>query len=511
MSAIMSKAMERIMVNRLETLLGDRSHLAQFGFKTGKSTEDAWHHIMGIIKDSGAKYVLGIFVDFKGAFDYLRWDVILRRLEEIRCSEWKIWESYFKERSATFMGANGMRTRSVTRGCPQGSICGPYIWNMMMDQLLERLTGRCGYAAYADDLLLLVEGQSRAELEQRGGEIMELVQLWGIEVGVELSAEKTVTMLLRGSLIRSPTIRVENRSLKYVREVKYLGIRVSERMNFLCHLRELRSKITGLAGQMSRICRKEWGLGRRASRIIYRGLYVACAAYGASVWHGVLKTVMGRKMALSCQNVMLRSCLPVCRTVSTDAMQVLMGVPPLDLEILRMAMRTKTKRPELITGDDWITGNQLRQIGMAECRRMIDEKVMDKWQERWIANENGRTTYEFIGDVRTAANMGRNLTLHSAYILTGHGSMNAYLYKRALGPDASCVCGSPVEDWYHILCECALYSDIRDFNALGIDTTNDNGRLNLRGIMESDTTYAELRNYAAEVFRRKTLTTLTTN
>jgi len=61
--------------------------------------------------------------------------------------------------------------KDACRGCPQGSICGPFIWNLMMDDLLWRLRGAgCKVVAYADDLLLIVEEQSRVELERMGTE-----------------------------------------------------------------------------------------------------------------------------------------------------------------------------------------------------------------------------------------------------------------------------------------------------------------------------------------------------
>lgn len=45
-----------------------------------------------------------------------------------------------------------------------GSICGTFIWNLMMDELLWRLReSEC--KVVADDLLLLVEEQNRKESE----------------------------------------------------------------------------------------------------------------------------------------------------------------------------------------------------------------------------------------------------------------------------------------------------------------------------------------------------------
>lgn len=44
------------------------------------------------------------------------------------------------------------------------------------------------YVTYVDDLLILVEGNSRPELERRGGGYMHIVNMWSLKVGFVLKA-----------------------------------------------------------------------------------------------------------------------------------------------------------------------------------------------------------------------------------------------------------------------------------------------------------------------------------
>ncbi|CAB3261363.1 unnamed protein product [Arctia plantaginis] len=54
-------------------------------------------------------------------------------------------------------------------GCPQGSVLGPYLWNIGFDDFLAiPIPSGCTLNAYADDGLLLVESDTRAGLERRG-------------------------------------------------------------------------------------------------------------------------------------------------------------------------------------------------------------------------------------------------------------------------------------------------------------------------------------------------------
>ena len=104
----------------------------------------------------------------------------------------------------------------VKCGCPQGSVVGPYVCNLMMDVLLQELGLHYKFNAYADDLLLLVDGQSRAELERRGTKLMQIVAEWSNGVGVKTSVDKTVMMLLRErlSLMRPPNVRWAVKAIK---------------------------------------------------------------------------------------------------------------------------------------------------------------------------------------------------------------------------------------------------------------------------------------------------------
>ena len=471
---VLGKVLERVMVERLQERLCSTASRRQFGFKPGLSCEDAWRYVVESVKCSRSKYVLGVFVDFKGAFDNLCWSSVINRLEEVGCEEIALWRSYFSSRSAVVVGVGGSERTEVVRGCPQGSIAGPYIWNMMMDILLGELEPICKCCAYADDLLLLVESDARHGLETRGVEIMRIVERWGDSVGVRIASEKTVAMLLRGRLSasRPPVLRMTGWNIRYDTQVKYLGIHMSERMCFMPHLAELRRKLTGTVGMMKRVLTQEWGLSRRAARIIYGGLYVACATYGASVWCGVLEGATARKKLLSCQRVMMLGCLNVCRTVSTDSMQVLLGAPPLDLDVMRKAIAFGIRRRLPLVGG-WV-GDEVYSLNVKERTELLNECVLSRWQERWEGSDKGRVTFEYIRDVRYAlGKAGFSFNLELGFLLTGHGSLNAYLNERGLSECAECLCGASREDWKHVLCECPLYSDVRNKERMGISVNGE--------------------------------------
>ena len=504
--SVLGKTLERMMVARMEERMRGRMHDAQHGFRGARSTESAWRRVKDYLAVSGCKYVLGVFVDFQGAFDNLEWVRVIEKLKSVGCEEIALWESYFQGRSACMIGVNDVVCRRVERGCPQGSICGPFVWNLMMDDLLWKLDEcGCKCVAYADDLLLVVEGKCREEIERKGTEYMSVVCEWGENVGVKVSEGKTVVMLLKGVMAanRRPCVRMNGRSMRYVERTKYLGIWVGERMNFKPHLECLRVKITHVVGQMRRVLRCEWGMRKRALRVIYKGLFVSCVMYGASVWCEAMKFDYARTLVNRCQRVVLYACVNACRTVSTESLQVLMGAPPWDLECVRRGVVSMVKNGWSVHENVLVSEGELEGSSVDESVNLVNERMYERWQARWDECVKGRVTYEYIKNVRLVERSAFiDPGVYACFLLTGHGSMNAFLYKRGLSESECCACGHVREDWKHVLVECALYDDIRDLSACGV-IVNVDAIVDVSGVLGSKEKYERFCKYAVSVFQRR--------
>ena len=136
--------------------------------------------------------------------------MILRRLTELGSSDIGLWCSYFSNRKVTISGNTQSLKRGVSRGCPQGSICGPIIWNYVMDTLLSNLYNQgISCIAYADDLLMLTEADNRTLLERSGTLGMRVVDDWAASVGLVVSRSKSGCIFLKGilSTTRPPWIK----------------------------------------------------------------------------------------------------------------------------------------------------------------------------------------------------------------------------------------------------------------------------------------------------------------
>lgn len=377
-----------------------------------------------------------------------------------------------------------------------------------MDELLNELERNEGIVcAYADDLLLVIEGDSKADVGMNGTRLLGIVQNWGETVEVPVSIDKTSQILLKGFLDVNtpPRILLYDRCVKYESNVKYLGVWMSERMNFRIHVNKLKDKMVNVVHSMQRVMRTDWGLSKRSLMIVYTGLFLPCIAYGASVWGGCLRHQTNRQKLASLQRVAIYACIGVCRTVSTEAMQVLLGVPPLDLVVKKLATLTRVRKgwnmnAECYLNDDEVTGAN----GLKKCKEMIDEKVLNEWQARWDECDKGRVTFKFIKDVSFSMYCkGFKPSMNLLFILTGHGSLNEFLHKRGLSETSACDCGAPFENWEHVLLECVLYLEYRNLDSMGVVLTrndDDEWVVDVSRVLETKDRFDAISEYVLKVF-----------
>jgi hypothetical protein len=78
------------------------------------------------------------------------------------------------------MTLNNISTgKNITKGCPQGSCCGPGLWNIQYDSLLNlQYKNYTRVVAFADDLLGLIRAESIGEAENIANIEMSKIANW---------------------------------------------------------------------------------------------------------------------------------------------------------------------------------------------------------------------------------------------------------------------------------------------------------------------------------------------
>lgn len=509
---VMGKLYERLIVERIMIMNERSGEMAegQYGFRKGKSTVDAVVKLQETVRENDDKYALGIFIDISGAFDNMWWQSVFRSLRKshVSTSLYEIIKEYFRERKVTVRSRHDSISKVLTRGCPQGSVIGPVAWNLVFDEMINMQIEGVTQIAYADDLALVVRGNSRAELERRADNALITVNRWVKLHRMELAVNKTKIMMLKGKLSsnRRPSVRVGASPVSYAASLKYLGIILDDRGSFVPHMVHIRDKVTRLCAQIARIARKDWGLGSHAMNILYEGVFVPIITYGAPVWVPKIGTPPVCRKIISMQRFVLLSMTRACRTVSNDALQVLAGRMPMDLAAIEKAL-TYWASKKISKEEMGVRSLSENEQPLVVERRRIRQNLIDIWQSKWDASTKGRITNVWMPNVnpflhKTSPWFRPGLRL--TYLITGHGSLNGKLYELGIVEEANCTCGE-IETAEHILMSCELYTDLRGrlMNTLEIDEMR---MLNWEDLAVDRDIYKTLSEFAEETFEyRKTV------
>ena len=308
--------------------------------------------------------------DVRGAFDAAWWPCKLSNLRDLRCPKnlYDLALNYFRDRVASLKANTHTVKRTVTKGCPQGSCCGPGFWNVMYNALLNlNFSSHTKVIAYADDLAVLTKGKTPSEAEAFANSDLAKIGKWARDNKIEFNDTKSKAMLItKKRNIEGINIYINNSRLEMVREMKYLGIYFDNRLIFNTHIKNLAENSSKLIHMLGRSAKLQWGLGNKALKTIYEGALIPLLTYGAPVWKEAVTKQKNIRLLQRVQRMINIKIAKAYRTIPFEASCMMAGVPPIELVIEEKASRHIIKHnPDYDTPlpvTEWLHPTQ-RRIG----------------------------------------------------------------------------------------------------------------------------------------------------
>ena len=323
-----AKTAERMVLYRLQWRVG-RLHPHVFGFTRGVSTADC---LITLLAHTNNRPTVTVFLDLEKAFELASPHAILTALvrKGVRGRLLAWLQDYLRHRRARvkFQGHKSSY-REFENGTPQGGILSPFLFNLLMEQLVA-LPFREGtiLLSYADDLALVVSG--RGNQLTRAQQELDLISDKCEELGLKISAEKSRAMMVRAA---DPAwqLRVQGVELAWIDSYQYLGVWVDKRLSFTAHAAYLRERTQARLNVMRAMTRPTAGATFSVLRLYYVQAVRSLVDYSAPVLAALSPSQQERLEVV--QNTAMRTMLGAPRWSSACVMQSETSLVPLSVRV----------------------------------------------------------------------------------------------------------------------------------------------------------------------------------
>ena len=169
-------------------------------------------------------------------------------------------------------------------GVPQGSILGPLLFVLFINDLPQTVTN-CTTLMYADDTVLYYSAKTVSEIEHTINSEFESISTWIRNNSLFLHHGKTECVLFgtpsKLANISTFTISLDGNPIKQVSEFTYLGVIMNKSLSWTSHISYISERAAKRSGMLRRIRNN---ISANTANVVYKSFILPIMDYCDVVW-----------------------------------------------------------------------------------------------------------------------------------------------------------------------------------------------------------------------------------
>ncbi len=217
---------------------------------------DAWYENMDNGELNGV-----VFIDIRKAFDSINHNILLRKMKEqfgISNIELKLFESYLSDREQmSFVNGVMSAPKRIVCGAPQGSILGPLLFLLYINDLADCLE-KSTPCLYANDSQIFSSARDCTELNANLNHDFTNVSQWLVKNKLQYHSTKTKLMYVGSNynlakINNDFPVMINDQLILRVHSILCLGVKLDETLSWAEHIEMVCKKVGESIGLSKRI------------------------------------------------------------------------------------------------------------------------------------------------------------------------------------------------------------------------------------------------------------------
>ena len=478
------KSFERVIFKHVYNHLITNSMIYpyQSGFLPGHSTV---HHLIELTHQTCLaleKYETNcqIFCDISKAFDRVWHRGLLLKLENYGINghllQW--FEDYLKDRSQkVLINETSSSEKFISAGVPQGSVLGPLLFLIYINDISDELTGLA--RLFADDTSLSYSSTNLQQIEIVLNEDLRKLSEWAKKWLILFNPLKTEVMLI-SNIFNDGNIELimDGMVLKIVEFHKHLGVYLSSTNKWSKHIDTI---IESASKQISFLRKIKYRFSKETLNTLYCTYIRPLLEYASEVWDGCTQTDTNRLEQVQLNAARIVTGLPIFASLNSLYAETgweTLSKRRINKKLSLMYKIVNREAPGYLIDllPDQInerTPYQLRNnqnfevpfTRLCSFENSFYPSTLRLWNDLDIETRNSPTLLEFkrkiknVQDKPISHSFVGERTQEIALVRIKHNcsSLNADLNRVNIVPSPFCTCGPSIENANHYFFHCPLY------------------------------------------------------